>query len=173
MSGEARTCRELGEERTIETALPLRHDQQKLPSRFKSLHPFVAACFEGIDTPSNSMAGRIGIVFQDHLAGLVQREWQAPQPAHETPQQTWRNDRLVIKIFVAFLLARLHAISDQSAIMADCGAIGHASRIALRPWRCGSCWLLFFRHMQILLSQRQQARRSEAFIGQNESRDSR
>ncbi len=74
MSGEARTCCELGEERSTETALPLGHNQQKLPSRFEPFHPLFAACFERIDTPLNSMASRVGIVLQDHLAGFIERE---------------------------------------------------------------------------------------------------
>ena len=68
-SVEPRTCCESGEERTTETAFPLGHDQQKLPSRFQRFHPLLAyAVLEGIDPARNSMTGRVGIVLQDHLA---------------------------------------------------------------------------------------------------------
>ena len=128
----------IGGERTTETALPLGHNQQKLPSRFEPFDPLFAACFEGINTPLNSMASRVGIVLQDHLAGFIERECQTSQPANETPQQSWRNDRLVIRIFVAFLLTRLHGIADLPAVVAHRGAIRHASRTAFRGWWCVS-----------------------------------
>ena len=63
-----------GEQRTTETALPLGHDQQKLPSRFQRRQPLITSRLEGIDTATSAMASRVGIVLQDHLAGFIERE---------------------------------------------------------------------------------------------------
>ncbi len=172
-SGETGPCRELGEERTTETSLPLGHDQQKLPSRFQRFHPLVTTRQEGVDTATNSMTSRVGIVLQDHLARLVDREREASQPADETPHQTRRNDRLMLetRIFgplVFVLVNLLDRIANLLTAVPHRRAIGRAYRIPLRCF-----WLLTLGHIQILLGPRAQPRRDEAFIGQNESWDSR
>ena len=156
-----------------ETSLPLGHDQQKLPSRFQRLHPLVTTRLEGIDTATNAMTSRVGIVLQDHLARLVERERQTSQPAEKTPQQTRRNDRLMLvtrtlRTFVFVLVNRLDRIADLLTVVPQDGAIGRAYRTPLRCF-----WLRTLGHIQILLSQREQPQRGEAFIGQNESWDSR
>ena len=172
-SGEARTCRELGEERTTETALPLGHDQQKLPSRFERFHPLIAACLEGIDTAPNSMARRVGIVLQDHLAGFVERKRQTSQPAEESPEQTRRDDSLVIRIFISVLITLLHRIANLLTVVSQDRTIGRACHIPFPRLMFWCCWPLIVRHIQILPGQREQPRSGKAFIGQNESRDSR
>lgn len=169
-SGEARPCRELGEQWATETSLPLGHDQQKLPSRLERFHPLITTRLEGIDTAANSMTCRVGIVLQDHLARLVERERQTSQPADETPQQTRRNDRLMLvtRSFVFVLVNPLDRIADLQTVVPHRGAIGRACRIPL-----GCFWLQTLWHVEILLGLREKPRRGEAFIGQNESWDSR
>jgi len=172
-SGETRTRCELGEEWTTETALPLGHDQQKLPSRFQRRKPLTTTRLEGIDTALDSMASRVGIVLQDHLARFVEREHETSKPANETPRQTRRNHRLVIRIFVSLFVRLLHGIADLLTAVLQDGAIGRARGIPLRRFPCWIFLLLILRHIQILLGQREQPRCGEAFIGKNERRDSR
>lgn len=168
MSVEPRTRCESGEERTIETALPLGHDQQKLPSCLERFHPLVMTRLEGVDTARYSMARRVGIVLQDHLSRFVERECEAAEPAKESPQQTGRDDGLVKGTFASMIFHLLHGIADLLTFVPNRGAIG------------GRCWSLarliprrILRHIQILLGPRDQPRCGEAFIGQHESWDSR
>ncbi len=167
-SVEPRTCCESGEERTTETAFPLGHDQQKLPSRLERFHPLVTMRLEGVDAARYSMARRVGVVLQDHLSRFVERECETAEPAKESPQQTGRDDGLMKGTFGIIVFRLLHAIADLLTFVPHRGAIG------------GRCWSLArlfprrtLRHIQILLGPRDQPRRSEAFIGQHESWDSR
>ena len=95
MSIDAGTCCESGEEFLTETVLPLGHDQQQLPSRFKRAPTVVAACLERVHTATNTMAQRVGMVLENHLSGFVQRQRETSHPRDETPHQTWRYNRLM------------------------------------------------------------------------------
>jgi len=81
---EARSCGETGEEFTIEIFLPLGHDQQKLPGRFKgyqAILTFRIVCFVRSNTAGVAMAKGIGDRLQNHLASFVERQGQASQPS--------------------------------------------------------------------------------------------
>ena len=168
MSVEPRTRCESGEERTIETALPLGHDQQKLPSRLERFHPIVTTRLEGVDTARYSMARRVGIVLQDHPSRFVEREWEAAEPAKESPQQTGRDDGLVKGTFASVLTTLLDRIANLLTFVPYRGPIGGRCWPLARPFLLRILW-----HIQILLGLGEQPRGGEAFIGQHESWDSR
>ncbi len=130
MSIDAGTCCESGEEFLTETVLPLGHDQQQLPSRFKRAPTVVAACLERVHTATNTMAQRVGMVLENHLSGFVERERETSHPRDEAPHETWRYHRLlgverdlrVNVLFAAALFAgdlAFEGITDQASVVSD------------------------------------------------------
>ena len=165
---EARSCRELGEEFTTETLLPLGDDQQELPSRLQHLQPFRRARFAWRHVPVYAMTQGLGIVLQNHLSRLVENQRQTPQPHGHPPYQTWGHNRLVIAGLqrrcllrvpwfglAALAMAALNWVTDQTAVVAQRGAIGGALLVEILPGQC------------------QQARSCETLIRQYESRGGR
>ena len=116
---EARSCGETGEEFTIEIFLPLRHDQQKLPGRFKGYQALRTAGFVRINTARVAMAKRIDGRLQNHLASFVERQRQASQPSDHTPYQAMIDDRLLLHVaaIVRSVLSNRNRISDPLAAM--------------------------------------------------------
>lgn len=167
-SVEAGPCRELGEEFTTETFLPLGNDQQELPSRLQHFQSFRRARFARRHAPIHAVTQRLRIVLQNHLPGLLDNHEQTTEPCGHPPHQTWRNHRLMITGLqkrclllvsrfnsAAVGVAALHSVTDQTAVVAQRGAIGGAVFVEILP------------------GQRQQARSCETLIGQYESRGGR
>lgn len=142
--------------------LPLRDDQQELPSRFEPVQSFVAACLVGIDAAVDAMTKRVGIPFENHLPRFVERAREPSEPSNKSPHETWRNDRLVETRFVlpgvilpGVGVVLLDGITDLTSVMQDGFSIGGLGLVQKRRGYVD------------------QARSGETLIGQDESRDNR
>ena len=154
---ETRSCGETGEEFTIEIFLPLRHDQQKLPGRFKGYQTLWTAGFVRINAAGVAMAKGIDGRLQNHLASFIERQRQASQPSDQPPYQAMVDDRFLVHVvaIVRSVLSNRNRITDPLAAMLHRCAITDVSVL------------------QVQQGPGKQTRRRESLIWQDERKGSR
>lgn len=118
------------------------------------------------------MAQGIGIPLQNHLAGFVQREGQASQPADHPPDQAVINDGLIDGGRLRRSLAVLRrgigkGISDALPVVHDGVSITDFRLVELM-----AMGILSFPIPEEALGGSDKARGGEPFIGQDEKRGS-
>lgn len=111
------------------------------------------------------MTEGMGVVLQNHLSSSLENQRQTSQPTYHPPDQTWRDHWLMVVTLsfgcigglpgLELARTRLDGITDQTASVPHHGAIGGVMLI------------------QVLPGQRQQTRRRETLIRQDESQGGR